>query len=581
MADAKTLPEVNPILALDSEGDLNERSTIRYSIKFLWAPVLHFVCCILLVLCMVYFLQGYRAVLPPSPRMISGHLKLRVSDVTTIVSTALTLIKIIVSAWTGIIIWNCVFILLEKLGLSLDEIQRILTFSIPPFQKSGSVLLVGMLLILVIPQQLISPLLSGALDWGYGFEFGAKPTLVQAGDSSASPLAWYWYYYSTRNRQASVRRAAAYASIAWDNSTTDRNHCRHIMNDVGIPINSSAVDVVIPCIQIHSITFPSSPPSTGVYNLIHNSIMNTGNDTLSRVEDAPFSYDNDGNAVLFDINDRPSLFGEFPPQGYFEMDVPSRYIQSGLMTVAIIINGTVPLNGKNCTDLKENVFGLTNYNNIFSPVQNGNYYHCFTYAVVNLTAGITISPTSTYISSRVIEADISDSQMEFLPGPWVHEAMYLMPDVMSTFTMMNSTPLATWDSLESYIAKLIRYSYQGTWDMLSRSFEPNTSQVTVELFEQRQVAQVSHKRVYAWLAIGLLLQISCVVLILGSRALRRDNVLDGTIAALLTDPTALLEKMGRGLRDPSFVTPAMNKEVGTLLLQRTSHESYHLLPMES
>jgi hypothetical protein len=537
---------------------------------------------------MVHALNGYHAVSPDSDRRANGHYKLRVSDITTLISAALTVIKIIVGAWTGIILWNSVFILLERPGMQVNQVQQVLTFYIPPLRKTGSVLLVSILLLLVIPQQLISPLLSGALDWGYGWEFQRDAIQVQSGDPAASPINWFWYYYSSWVRAGTVRRAAAYASIAWDNSTLDRGHCRHIMNDLGgsaaskygSAVNSTAANVVMPCIRIDSIDFPSSPPSTEIWDLVHASIMNEGNDRLTRVEDAPLAYGTDGDGVLFDVNDRPSQHGNFPPQGSFEMDVPSPYRKSGLMTAVILLTSLQPLNGKNCTDIgDQSIFGPTRYNNIFSTKQSGNYYYCTTYAVVNLTAGIAVSPISTYVTPRVVEASINASQMEILPGPWVQEAMYLMPDVMSMFSQMNSTPLPTWGNLEDYTSKLIRYSYQGAWDALSRSYEPNTSSIPVHLYEPRQVAIVSHTRVYAWLAISLLVQVSCFVLLVGSRLLKRENILDGNLSALLTDPSALYEKMGERF-NPSFIEPTISEKLGAIYLQREDEQGYRLIPKD-
>jgi hypothetical protein len=558
------------------------------TVKLFWSPVIHFVCCIALVLSMVHVINGYHAVSPDSYRTVNGHFKLRVSDVTTLVSAALTVIKLIVSVWTGIILWNCVFILLERPGIHVNQVQRVLAFYIPPWPKTRSVLLVSILLLLVIPQQLISPLLSGALDWGYGSELQPDAIQVQSGDPAVTPLNWYWYFYNKWVRRAAVRRAAAYASIAWDNSTLDRGNCRHIMNDLseiadpkhGSAVNSTAMNVVMPCLQIHSISFPSTPPSTEIWNLISESVSDEGSDRLTRVSDAPLAYGTDGDGVLFDVNDRPSYQENFPNGSSLYMEVPAPYRQSGLMTAVIIVNASYWLNGNNCTDIKDqSIFGPTKYNNIFSTVQSGNYYYCMTYAEVNLTAGITVSSTSKYITPRVIEADMNPMHMELLEGPWVHEAMYLMPNVMSMFSQMNSTPMPTWGNLENYTAKLIRYSYQGAWDALSRSYEPNTSSIPVHLYEPRQVAIVSRKRVYAWLAISLLLQVSCFVLIFGSRLLRRENILDGNLSALLTDPTALYEKTGERF-NPSFIETTVSKKLGTISLQRKDNQGYRLIPKD-
>ncbi|UPL03781.1 hypothetical protein LCI18_014715 [Fusarium solani-melongenae] len=89
---------------------------------------------------------------------------------------------------------------------------------------------------------LIGPFISGAVDWDVGFRYSADLEQTQAGYPGASPLLWFWYYYSSEDRRSYVRRAAAYASIAWDGTTIDEGHCLHIMNDDGFPVNSSILD---------------------------------------------------------------------------------------------------------------------------------------------------------------------------------------------------------------------------------------------------------------------------------------------------------------------------------------------------
>lgn len=580
------IEDIPPATRENESGPENVDDPFRRLRKLYLVPVLHVFWCTLLVLCMVYLLDGYHAVPPDSPRYIDGQLRLRVSDVTTIISLALVITKLFVGAWTGLILWNIVFVLLETPGMKLSKIDQTMSYYLPPWravyrQKAGAFVIV--LLLLVVPQQFISPLLSGAVDWDVGSEYNPTLAQTQAGYPGVDPLFWFWYYFSSETRRAYVRRAAAFASIVWDGAASDRGHCRHLVNDDGFPVNSTVLDAVVPCIQIHSITFPSTPPPADLARIVHGSVHASDRvDKLTRVRDAPFRYSIDGNAVLFDLEDRPGPFDEFPPEeeGGFRREVPSPYIQTGLMHAVVMVNGTVPLNGNNCTDLTENIFGMTRFNNIFTPVREGNYYRCFTYAVVNLTAGVAVSPSSRYISPRVVEADLRDADMDLQPGPWVQEAMYLMPDVMSMFSMMNSSSLPTWGRLEEYVNRLIRYSYQGAWDMLSRSFEPNQELLPVRLYEQRQVAQVSRPRVFGWLGASLAMTISCVLLVLGGHFSTRSIVLEGPVSAFVTDSSPLLARMGldRDITNASSPSSAVDRELGAVVLRKTRGGRYSLTP---
>ncbi|KAI8669883.1 hypothetical protein NCS56_00791700 [Fusarium sp. Ph1] len=557
-------------------GSANIPSRLQATYLF---PILHILWCILLVLCMVFLLDGYHAILPDAPRYVDGQLRLRVSDVTTIISAALVVTRLLVGAWMGVVLWNVVFILLETPGLHLSEVTQTFTYKVPPWHairgnKSG--LFAVALLLLVVPQPLIGPLISGAVDWDVGFRYSADLEQTQAGYPGASPLLWFWYYYSSEDRRSYVRRAAAYASIAWDGTTIDEGHCRHIMNDDGFPVNSSILDAAIPCLRINSITFPTEYPPDDVFQIVNGSVHAlTWEDDLTRVKDPPLSYGIDGNAVLFDKDDRPGMLGNFPNKSdnAFRMDVPSAYLQSGIFHAVVLINGTVSLNGNNCTDLKESIFGMKKFNNIFTPNERGNYYRCFTYAVVNLTAGVVRSPTSTYLSSRVIQGDAADSELPIEPAPWVKEAMYLMPDVMSVFSMMNSSGFPTWMNLEEYVTRLVRYSYQGSWDMLSRSFEPDGNLLSVRRYEQRQVAQVSRPRAFGWLGASLALTLSWVLLVLGQKYSSRKIVEDGPVAALVTDCSPLLDGAENELTNISSASEAKGEKKVKLLRERVGRYS--------
>jgi hypothetical protein len=498
-------PGASGIWNLSQAADKTHHS--RFVSTFLF-PILHLTSCIALTSCMIGILDGYYAVSATSPRCIDGRgFKLRVSDITTLIAFALSVIKILVGAWTGMVMWNCVFILLESQRLNQPRIRRVLSLYLPPLPKGRVAYLVGLLLLLVVPQQLISPLLSGAVDWSAAFEGNTTVAHVKCGDLTAtSSLLWYWYANSANDRRCSVRRVAAFASQAWDGTSPDRRHCRHNINSDSIPLNSRLLNATVPCIQIHSITFPDIPPSEIVFKITKDSI-NVHDDSLSRVDDAPLQYFHSGNAVLFDPDNRG--------QAKFVSDYPPDFIHTGPMVAVVYIRGPrIDRWNDECSNLEGNIFGLMGSNNIFTPITSGNYFRCYSYAVVNFTAGVATSPTSAFISGRVVEADLLDMDMELRPGPWVQEAIYLMSDVMSMLSVMNVTSLNTWGDPKGYIDKLIRYSYQATWDMLFHSFDPKIIDLDVNVFEPRLRASVSRARVSLWLAISFILTLSVVLLVL-------------------------------------------------------------------
>ena len=166
------------------------------------------------------------------------------------------------------------------------------------------------------------------------------------------------------------------------------------------------------------------------------------------------------------------------------------------MTVIMLVVEQEGFN--NCTNIPANIFGMqpTNPTTLYINDTGGSYEDCYSYATVNFTAGVVRSPTSTYISSRVIEADQVDEDMVIEPGPWVQEATYLMSDTMSMLSAMNTTTLETYNNRSGYIVKLVRYSYQASWDALYRDFDNRTQLLDVKPQEPRIRATVSKGRVY-------------------------------------------------------------------------------------
>lgn len=578
--------ELGPVIrSFTSDGHRASESPRKRLFKAYFFPILHISSCIALSFCMVYILDGYRAVPTEASRYSDdGRYKLKVSDVTTLVSTALIVVRILAGVWLGDILWNCTFILLEKRGLTLPQVDRIMSFYLPPIPKSSAEVLVVLLLLLVIPQSFMAPLLTGAVNWSPSFEFSNKLRNTAAGNPDANPLSWFWYYYSAEDRQASVRRAAALSALAWDGAFPDRYHSRHVLNydpNESITVNSTLFNAVIPCIQIHSIEFPTTDPPEKVFKIANDSVydIEASGTILSRAKDAPLKYGISGNAVLFDPDDRPNLHEQFPNRNdsTFEMERPADYLHTGIM-YAVILLGIPGVDGPwvGCEEFNASIFGRT-YNNKWKSVDHGNYDWCHTYAIVNLTAGISDSPRSTYVSNRVVEAEIPSKDMEVRGGPWVKEAMYLMPDVMSHVAMMNTTALHTWNDIEGYLDKLIRYSYQGTWDMLYRTYEIDNRTLDVQYYEVRVLASLSRVRVFAWLGVSFLVTVSAVCLVLGKKwSCERAIVIDGPVAALVTDSTAVLEKGGRDLTNLSYVTK--EKKLGKVKLERLVDGSFRLRP---
>jgi hypothetical protein len=95
--------EAGPIIRSSTSDDYRASETPgKRLFKAYRFPLLHMSSCIALSFCMVYILEGYRAVPMEASRYSDdGRYKLKVSDVTTLVSAALIVIRLLVGVWVG------------------------------------------------------------------------------------------------------------------------------------------------------------------------------------------------------------------------------------------------------------------------------------------------------------------------------------------------------------------------------------------------------------------------------------------------------------------------------------------------
>jgi hypothetical protein len=225
------------------------------------------------------------------------------------------------------------------------------------------------LVFLAVPQLFIAPLLSAAVGWGDSFEYNPTLVRVKSGDIAARPEGWYWDYSSTRDRRAFVRRAAGYSSLAWGESNPDRNRCRHVMSHNSIPVNSTLENAVLPCIQVHSITFPDQLPGE-VKNFVRSITGNNAKDDRFRAEGSPFKYLIDGNAILYNPDDLPGLREKPPPDGNtnHSREFPKNFMLSNTLNAVVMVSGQSP---NSCSSETETIFGGAWFHNTFRRLGRG------------------------------------------------------------------------------------------------------------------------------------------------------------------------------------------------------------------
>jgi len=479
-----------------------------------------------------------------------NHYVLRVSDITTLLSAATKVVDMVGSMWTGILAWRCVFILLEAGQLNIKQVERIVGGRPPRAWPHGLEWPVSVALLFVLPQAFIEPLFSGAVDWNAAVEYAPAIQVASTPDSTDSS-SWGWYNDQGLSRDFYARKAGGWAGVAWGTADSQMAKggalaplggltCRRIMSS-SAPIGSVLLEAIVPCIQIHELTWPTEPVPDAIRSYAYDKSLEFSPGNLNN----PFVHAHAGIAVLFDEQNpgytSPKMT-EFDGRTAF----PPETKWSGTMTIFLLLGRQ---DNVDCAPIADNSFGTSSYvtgsvSNVFAENSNSDE-SCFTYGRVRFTAGVIKAPKSTFISPEVVEYNPAHLTADEIaaaiqPSIWTKEALSLMPVVMAQIAVMNTTQLPTWENINNYTATLIRYAYHANWDVLHSSFEDtDTAMLTVLPAEQRLQATVSFPRLFAWFGITLLVPVTGAIIgYIHSRYSTRA-LISSTVPVLFTDASAI------------------------------------------
>lgn len=386
---------------------------------------------------------------------------------------------------------------------------------------------ISLALLIITVQTFIAPILTGAVNWTSKPVPATDVTVsVPAVDSRADFGGWKWYNYPFEtfglDRKPYLRTAAGYASMVWSDpsnlspngTSLTGNGCRHVVpgNDA-LGQNATLLKAVVPCMQIHSIDWYKADDDVGRAEWVYVA----DSSSLSLVDDPPSTYYRDGVTVVFD-----TAVGWNDSQAWYSKPTPTVF--SKTQTVGMMVK-RVAKQTPACSALDPTIFGSVDHlGRYFLEWGDATNKNCYFIGTVNFTAGVTVSAQSNYISSRVVEDQTPLDEVVFAENPWVQEAVWLLPDLMTMIAVMNSTLLPTFDNIDGYVELLMRQAYLAAWDMYHDSFDEDQKGDVYSAIPSvsRQLADVSFARVFAWLAMCALMSVSGALLLVA--VLRGDDL---------------------------------------------------------
>ncbi|KAL5638596.1 hypothetical protein ACGC1H_005310 [Rhizoctonia solani] len=427
-----------------------------------------------------------------------GKFNILQSDITTILSSLLMILRWVAAAWAGPLGWRAIFLLGEKYGLRYRDIEWVTNYGIlhpaTHFQRPLNLLL-GLILISTLAPFPASPLLTGSISWipsSSTVELPYHPIINLTGvhpNDTLNTLVYSGEYHATFPTDV-VKNF----NTAWRQDVETGIFRRVAPAMSHLSINSTIENIVVPYFTVTHIEW------------------------LPKLEDETFQ-------LLQTMRQDRADFLRFPQKmsqpgaaalivSYTSFEGASSIILDSLpSTWSMMVNVAKELDPKDCNS---NTTFLSN-NSTISPfllafnstpgyVFEGKMSGCFVYAKVSYHAASGHCRNCRVISPSTVQNDTKLDDLGPEEGdPSIRSALIDMPQYIPTMTPLKDSLPDLANGVEAYVTALLTRLYSALWTSWSDAFgvthaqssryKPAVSTLKVE---------INKARVYAWLILQLL-----------------------------------------------------------------------------
>ena len=484
--------------------------------------VVHFALTVLVSITCLRFLDGRTFNVNsrrPQYREVDGSLShvasytLLQSDITTAVSLAATMTRVAGGWWATGYIWRCIFVSMERGGISTKGVSRAISSSLPVLchsTRKSNMVIIYTTLFATFSIDYFSAALTGSFIWEAadtriparipltGITNGTgQNEYLSVHDAAASfgPPDW--------QRQI-VAMGFAYAMVAWGifqsdsvlNGTEPPITFRRVINGAQyIPTNSTLTKIIMPYF------------ATDAFEWVRDPAQVLTDEQISFL--TPVTYDG-YNPFVTDatgglLPDREWGLGpdSIPASGNLIMPVSESRLFAFLIyfePYEVGWSDSCPQNYTIDPGSQINLFTIAHLENTSIP--------CFAIAKVWYRAGVISSPNCQVISPSVVEAQ---PPFSLLGDHFTSDALGMTPFLGTQLLLSNITNPLNFGTRRNLAIELTSRAYQAAWAAISDLFSLHLDNTTVQIALPILRAKVIHWRVYLWvvlhvwvLALGLL-----------------------------------------------------------------------------
>lgn len=456
------------------------------------------------------------------------------SDITTLISSLLAILRLITAAWLGPLWWRCAFILMAKTGLKPWQLHTIVSYGIPTLHmpegggRDVDLLIrpISIILAIVLPVHLVAPVLTGSITWTpYNRPVGQPSNSVIAVTAMGEGQWSDWNRYLSRRERTCVT-AAGLANVAWgrDSQNSPEILKRVLPSAAQLEMNSTITNVTLPYFSVSKIEWIKDPGSTLTSDQL------TLDQACSKVTLYPGGecpLVKEWNTVAL-VPDEPAIWTNrsFPSPSYVSetrlMRHYTHWKQSG---------DCPPPIDPSLSDIN---------------THRDTWDICYAYAWVTYTAGVSVCNRCRISSFATVQ---NDGDLGVEEDPMTREALLMMPTVISMIGLMgNGSPSSYRGNLTEHVVTLLTRSYTASWTALTNFMGEHSPSLTTTYSAALPVSRalVDLKRVYLWLVIQFLITASGILFIWVQIRTRDPIIEDTTLAAFYLDSSDVYH---RGNRD--------------------------------
>ncbi len=513
--------------------------------------ILHLSIVVILIIALKSYIDGHDFNL--YSRTALTHSTPLQSDITTAVSSCIAFQRFFAAMWSGSMYLRCIFILMEKGGISLQQINSLLFWKnhfYPRVKLSRRIaLVVSIILLLSFPTQLSGPILTGSITWFSSSVLEGEDVAPVYNGYTGDLLnktfnSQFPFNLSATSTTGTVNLysvippiANGLAIIAWQGSRNDsRTMKRTIASD--IPINSTLTNVTLPYFANIKLEWIKDPMRE-LDPVVLQSHIDISDWSPFIVDGIPYALP--GTFAII-----PDVWGVVnPPPSYNGIVNETRNI------VGIFDNSVLSIFGK----LPRNI-------GLYQPPQS---VWSMIYGRLTYVAGVAECRNCRVSSWSTIQ---NDTEVTVSPHNLTAYALAMMPKVGATMAIKGTTLPNPLNNLDEYVTELFIRSYGVSWESITEATDRTVLQTNVQIAVSTSQAKVLWWRVNLWLALNLSLTVAGLLFLYIQYLCDERLIENPFMAALLLDTTDVQHKKNRALCGFSTLVDD-DKGFGYLRLQRT------------